>query len=180
VYCWMQVVKAGKLFDTKCPKLRGDIFQHTLDRQPLGNGSTWLARRSALLDEGGFDESLPRGVDGDLLRRLCRYSKVDYVPDILVRYHVGHDYERITRSDQEGLRNAILGQKTKLEKFETELSELPRQRSQIHSRLGYRYGQLREWNDCLSHFRRALWSDPFSLQAYYYIVRLSISYFRKI
>lgn len=166
VYCWMEWVRNGVTTKSRRPKLRGDIFEQALDRQPLGNGSTWLLWREVALQHNGFDETLSRGIDGDFLRRLCRTHEVDYVPQVLVRYYVEHGHERITRSDEEGNRNAIVGQKTKLEKFGDELSSLPRQRSRIHADIAYRYGQLREWRDCLNHFLLAWKSDPASPRTY--------------
>lgn len=175
VYCWMESVRNGAVFKYKRPSFRGDIFEHTLDRQPLGNGSTWLLRRDAVLDHEGFDEALPRGIDGDLLRRLCVTHKVDYVPQVLVRYHVEHNHQRITRSDTDGIRNAIIGQKAKLSKFEHELAKLPRQRSRIHARIAYRYGQLHEWSNCLDHLQHAFRSDPFSGYTYYNALKLLVN-----
>jgi glycosyltransferase involved in cell wall biosynthesis len=51
--------------------------------------STVLARRHALLEVGGFDESLPRAEDRDLWLRLAERYHLTQVPDILaeVRLH---------------------------------------------------------------------------------------------
>jgi len=171
IYCWMETIRDGTVVKMHRPSLRGDIFEHTLDRQPLGNGSTWLLRRDAILAHGGFDESLARGIDGDLLRRLCKTHSVDYVPQVLVRYHVGHNSQRITRSDEDGIRNAIIGQKVKLDKFENELADLPQQRSKIHASIAYRYAQLREWRNCISHLQLAITNDPYSWDTYYNMTR---------
>ncbi|WP_263834158.1 glycosyltransferase family 2 protein [Salinibacter sp.] len=177
IHCWMLRIndETGEVVNSVKPELRGEIFEKTLARQPLGNVSCWLVRRPVLRELNGFDESLPRGNDGDFLRRLCLSERVDYVPQVLVRYHLEHERQQITRSDCEGIRNAITGQKVKLEKFETQLAKLPRQRSKIHSQIAYRYGQLHEWTECLHHFWIALRTDLFSLRTYYDVYRIIVS-----
>lgn len=180
VYCWMQVVKEGEIFDTRCPKLRGDIFQHTLDRQPLGNGSTWLLRRSAVLEEGGFDESLDRGIDGDLLRRLCRTYKVDYVADCLVRYHIGHGNERITRSDREGLENALAGKSKKLEKFKKELDIYSKKKSNIISNMGVVYSKMGKNSEAIKMIFKSANGNPFSKRFFVNAGMISINIIKNL
>lgn len=175
VYCWMEWVSSENVFKYTRTSLSGNIFDRTLDSQPLGNISTWLVSKDAALEVGGFDESLPRGNDGDFLRKITRQYEVDYVPQVLVRYHVDHGNKRITRSDVSGIRNAIKGQKVKLDKFSHELSKLPLQKSRIYARIAFRYGQLRDWRNCLKYFQRALWSHPLSLETYLYVARLFLS-----
>lgn len=178
VYCWMEWVRDGEVFKRRQPTLRGNIFAESLDRQPLGNGSTWLIRREALERHGGFDESLPRGIDGDLLRRLSITHNVDVVPETLVRYHVDHEQQRITREDRTGVQNAITGQRVKLRKFEKALQSLPRQRANIYADLGRRYAQLGEWGAVFSCFRQALQSYPISGRLYRRILQALRSAFR--
>ena len=125
VYCWMDYHDStGQVVKKNHPEYRGYIFPNVLDRQRISGCSTLLTRRDAVDDIGGFDESLPRGNDGDFIRRICKRMKVDYVPQVLVRYYVGHNHQRITRSDTDGIRNAILSQKVKLSKFEHDLAKL--------------------------------------------------------
>jgi len=180
IYCWMETVHDGAIIDFQRPSLCGDIFKYTLDRQPLGNGSTWLLRRDAVLAHGGFDESLARGIDGDLLRRLCKTYLVNYVPQVLVRYHVGHNKQRITRSDEDGIQNAITGQKVKLDKFESELDDLPRKHSKIHATIAYRYGQIGKWGDFIYHIRRAIKIDPSCSHTYRKITILVMFKFKSL
>src|SRR5690242_6590880 len=74
------------------PSKRGDIFVDLLEGYPLsGSASAVVARRTALLQVGGFDESLTFGEDFDLWLKLARVSHVDYVSDQLVgiRQHAG-------------------------------------------------------------------------------------------
>lgn len=43
-----------------------------------------------MLAVGGFDESMPRGMDRDLLIRLARVTRFDGVPEVQVRMHENH------------------------------------------------------------------------------------------
>lgn len=48
---------------------------------------TWLVRRTALVQAGPFDESLPSCEDWDLAFRLCDVCRFDGVPEVLVIKH---------------------------------------------------------------------------------------------
>ncbi len=171
VYCWMDYCDGDEVIRTYRPTLRGDVFAETLGGQPIGNCSALVVRSAVLDDVGGFDESLPRGNDGDLIRRVCRSYSIDYVPEVLVKYHVGHESDRITATDREGIENAIRGQRVKLEKFGSELDRYPAQRAAILSRLGWRYGQLGDWSTSGTHFLRALRADPTAAEIYRNVAR---------
>ncbi|MFC7021130.1 MULTISPECIES: glycosyltransferase family 2 protein [Haloarcula] len=172
VYCWMDYRRNGDselLFEYQ-PTYRGNIFPHTLDRQPIGAGSTLLIRKPiAKLIQ--FDESLSRGIDGDFVRRLCREYKVDFVPDALVNYYVDHGRTRITRDDEEGIRNAIEGKQTKLHKFGDELSDYPAQKARIYSNLGKCYGQVGDNVNCVHYHIKAIKTHPWDITLYKNIFR---------
>jgi hypothetical protein len=80
---------------------------------------------------------LPRGVDGDFDRRMCLEYAVDFALEIPVKYHTGHGYETITRSDEQGARNPIPGHNLKLVKFEDEPREHPKQTASIHAQTAF-------------------------------------------
>ncbi len=71
------------------PRVRGDVYQLLLRRSPFAF-STIAAERGLVLGVGGFDESLPRGMDRDLLIRLARATAFDGLPDVLVRMYENH------------------------------------------------------------------------------------------
>lgn len=164
VYCWMDYQDEGGFQKSLRPSLRGYIFADVLDTQPIGNSSTLLVRRNVIADVGPFDESLPRGNDGDFIRRICQKYDVDFVPEVLVRIDVGHGYERITGVSEAHIRKEILSQEIKLRKFASVLSEYPKQRANIHALIGYDYAQLQERKAAFSNFFQAMRLYPFSLQ----------------
>lgn len=166
VYCWLDYLDGEEVVNEYRPTLSGDIFQHTLAAQPIGNASTLLVRREVIEDIGGFDESLPRGNDGDFIRRVTRKYEVDYVPEVLVRYHVGHDYQRITREDEAGIRNAIKGKRTKLQKFDQELDQYPREHARVLVSLARQHWRVGEWGAGLSCLSRAITIAPLTADIY--------------
>jgi tetratricopeptide (TPR) repeat protein len=155
------------------PTLEGDIFPNTLDGQPIGSTSTLVVRRT-VAEEYRFDESLSRGVDGDFIRRVSQENKVDYVPETLVRYHVEHGHERITRDDEEGIRNRINGLQTKLAKFDTALEAHPTRAANIYGDLAFRHGLLGEWSQSQKYYQKALATAPLSRKPYFWILRMAI------
>lgn len=156
VYCWMSYQRGGKELRKYKPALRGNIFAETLVGQPIGNASTLLVRASIIEDIGGFDVELSRGNDGDFIRRVAKQYNVDYVPEVLVIYSVGHGADRITTNDGDGIRSAIRGERSKLYKFKTDLSCRPRAKAIIYAKIAYRHAQIGEWSFSMANAIRAI------------------------
>lgn len=171
VYCWMDYYDGETVVEERHPSYEGDIFSEALVGQPIGNGSTLLVRREVFEEVGVFDESLTRGIDGDFIRRLARDYHVKHVPEVLVRYHIGHEEQRITRRDEAGIENAIEGQKLKLRKFEAELDARPSAKARILSKIGWRYLQLYDTKNAAKHFSRAWRASPATPTIYRYIAQ---------
>jgi len=170
VYCWMDCYEGERVVYERHPDLRGNIFRKMLERQPLGNGSTWLVRRWAVEEVGGFDETLCRGIDGDFARRLSLQYEVDFLPEVLVKVHVGH--ERITSKwDMDGIRYAIRSQEIKLVKFRKELPKYQKQEANILGSIGYYHSLLLDWKECVRFFSKALSKSCRSKKVYAYMLR---------
>lgn len=73
------------------PSQRGDVYPDILRRFDLHPHSGHMLRREAFESVGGFDESMPRGVDWEFTIRLAREWTVEYVDDCLTRrtFHEG-------------------------------------------------------------------------------------------
>jgi len=172
IYCWMDYYEyPDKKIREVHPTLSGDIFEEMLDRQRIGNSSTLLVRAEIVENVGLFDTSLPRGNDGDFIRRITKKYKVDYVPEALVKYYTEHGARRITRKDRSGIRNHIKGNKAKFEKFETELKCYPRRAARIHADIGYHYALLNEWQSSIHHFHKAIFTAPYEPRIYMWLLR---------
>lgn len=166
VYCWMEYWDGDTIIKRYKPNLSGDIFAETLAGQPIGSGSTLLVRRTALDDIGGFDNSLRRGIDGDFIRRLCRSYEVDFVPETLVKYHVGHGADRITAIDVESTKDAIEANEAKLQKFATEFEKNPSAKGAVYARLGLRHCLLGNYRTGASYHLRAIRQAPLNPAVY--------------
>jgi glycosyltransferase involved in cell wall biosynthesis len=165
VYCWMNICDDdGNLIEKYCPKHSGDIFPKALEGQPIGAGSTLLVRRSIAEEVEGFDESLPRGIDGDFIRRVCYDYKVDYVPELLVQYNVDHGHDRITTEDREGIQNALLGHMSKIEKFDSELEKYPDSAAHIYADISNHYARLGKLSLSLKYYKKAICLKPASVE----------------
>lgn len=166
VYSWMDYHDGERICKRYRPRLQGDILEQAIGGQPIGSCSTLFLDRRVLEQVGGFDESLPRGNDGDFIRRVSREYEVDYVPEVLVRHYVGHDHDRITDETPDTVRNAIKANKSKLAKFADELEADPSLKGEVYARLGLRYCQLGSFKTGLSYHLRAVRHDPFNWSVY--------------
>lgn len=172
VYCWMDYRDDdGDLVTEYRPALRGDIFLDVLDKQRIGNSSTLLAPSNVVEGVEGFDETLPRGNDGDFIRRIALNYEIDFVPEPLVVSYVEHGHRRISQHDEQGARDAIAGQKAKLEKFSEELQSHPKKRAMIYARIGLRQVQLSEYPASVKSFSQAIRTAPASPEVYKELLR---------
>jgi len=171
VYCWMNYYdQSGNIIKEHHPELRGDVFIDVIDFQRIGGAPTLFLRKEVFKIVGYFDETLPRGNDGDFIRRVCRKYMVDFVPEVLVDVYTEHGYERISDSNRCGLFNAILGQEAKLKKFKAELDRLPMQKANIYASIAGHYFHLKEWRAAFRNCAKAISTYPFNLTIYKKII----------
>lgn len=167
VYCWMDYLdNAGLVVQQRHPTHRGDVFKFVLVKQGLAGCPTLLVRRSVVDEINGFDESLPRGNDGDFIRRVCRAYKVEVVPEVLVHVHVGHGHERITSDTDRGIRNHLRAQQAKLDKFPQELRKHPHLKAMLLANIGSSYLRLGELKAGLSGLARSFLLSPLNPKLY--------------
>jgi glycosyltransferase involved in cell wall biosynthesis len=173
VYCWMDYYDdQGRLVIEHHPTYRGYVFPYVLDQQRIGGCPTLLVRRPVIEKVGSFDESLPRGNDGDFIRRVCLKYEVDFIPEVLVKVRVGHGHERITsKLDTDGVWYAIKSQEIKLAKFKNELPKYPKQEANILASIGYYYSLLPDWKTCVHFFSRAVGKSATSRGVYAHMLR---------
>jgi glycosyltransferase involved in cell wall biosynthesis len=176
VYCWMDYYDANnKLIHQHHPTLKGYVFPQVLDAQRLGGCPTLLVKRNVVDQIGGFDESLPRGNDGDFIRRVCRKYEVDYVPEVLVKVYTEHGSERISSKNKESIKNAIKGEKIKFSKFHKELNALPEQKSNIYTHIGNHYAALRHFKSAFRYYLKAIIASPKNRKYYKTLIKKMIS-----
>lgn len=95
VYCWWEIVfdDTGQKqhFDHKTA--RGDVFQDMLAKNVI-NGLPSIMIKKKVFDELGGVEDSPNILPSDhlMLTKFCKYYKVDYVAEVLVRCHERHGF----------------------------------------------------------------------------------------
>lgn len=106
-YSWNQFIDAsGRLI---CLGRRVDVsdnaYQTLLVTNFIENGSNPLIRRQALIDVGGFDQSLRSSQDRDLYLRLAKRFRFVRVPSYQVLYRMtpGSITSDLTRQEQQAL-----------------------------------------------------------------------------
>lgn len=181
VYCWMDYYDEDIIIKEHHPKLRGSIFRETLDKQPIGNASTLLVRREVIEKVGGFDESLPRGNDGDFIRRVCRNYQVDYVPEVLAKIHVEHVDRISIRDELKDIDNGISNKKRRIKMFYDDFKQCPKSLSNVYSRICYdylcRYNFSKSEVDlvkALKHLVVSMYYNPFNYSAFRRIARFAV------
>lgn len=98
IYCWEEFYddrKKIKLHENK-PNVKGNAYFRLLERSCVGGGTTMMFRKSVIDLIGGFDESIRFGADYQFNINVAKYYEHDFVPEILVRTHINHGYERMT------------------------------------------------------------------------------------
>jgi glycosyltransferase involved in cell wall biosynthesis len=102
-YSWTNYIDESSQFLRRGGYLTadGDVYAQLLVINFLENGSNPLIRRQALIDVGGFDESLPAAEDWDIFLRLAaRYSFVGVPsPQILYRTSVKSMSANVVRQE---------------------------------------------------------------------------------
>jgi glycosyltransferase involved in cell wall biosynthesis len=89
VYCGLALIdRDGRPLGFAAPPEPSAVLRNTLLNEPpfVGLGSTGLVTRAAFDACGGFDASLKRGEDSDLVWRLAARFPVAAVPEPLTRY----------------------------------------------------------------------------------------------
>ncbi|MFC1603526.1 glycosyltransferase family 2 protein [Planctomycetota bacterium] len=156
VYAWMEYFHDGELVRKWYPKLKGYIFPEMLDNQAIGGCPTIMIKRNVIGKVGYFDETLPRGNDGNFMRRITKHFEVDYVPDVLARIHIGHE-GRISENTRENLKAEIYAYERRLEYFREDFEKHPHQQANVLAKVAmssFGIGEIRKGLASLSRMFR--------------------------
>lgn len=167
VYCWLEVFKGAVRVDTLTPRLRGNVFDQCLAKQPLGNASTILVKKEVIDKIGLFDITLPRGNDGDFIRRVAQHYEVDVIEEFLVGYFVEHKGNpRISLNTVDGIKKSVFSQEVKLIKFSNELKTRPNQHQLILLSIVRGYVSIGKFSLAFKGFFDCLKINPFFTALY--------------
>ena len=102
---------------------------------------------------------------------------MDFIPEVLVKVYSEHGSERISDNTKEGIKNAILAEEIKFVKFESELENYPKQKSNIYSLIGINYSKQRNWRLAKESYINALYLNPFNLLLFKRILSSLVIFF---
>ncbi len=151
VYCWMQYYDDDKkIAKYRTPKLRGYIFKNMLSEQAIGPTSTIVIKKSIIKKIGLFNENYSRGDDGDFIRRISKQYKIDYIAELLVRYHRGHK-DRLSLNTRKNIKSIIRELEDRLKKYKTDFDKCPEEKSKVFVKLAGHYLLLLRFDKWLSY-----------------------------
>jgi len=110
---WLHLRKSNEGWTTEYPQKHmrgtGDLLQERLEDKWLA-GHSFLWPRQAVIDLGGWDESLTAWQDSDLhFRAILQGFQFCFVPDSTVYYRVGHNASSVSsRTNLHALKSRIL------------------------------------------------------------------------
>ena len=109
--------------ETVEPAIRPTDLQATVLRGGLIHNSTAMVPRDVMVEVGGFDESLPRGVDSEFFRRVIvkHHYDVHFMPDITCKYYEDSP-NRMTSVSINGIKKNIESNVITLKKYKKEFN----------------------------------------------------------
>lgn len=100
VYCWMTYFNSltGEKINIFKTELRGYVYDDVVEKPTVSGTPTLLVRRDVFYRIGGYKEEAEIGVESDFefAARICKYYKVDYVPESLVNVFINHGHIRMS------------------------------------------------------------------------------------
>ncbi len=99
VYCWEEFWddQYDKSIRISKPGLRGNIFWDLLKKAGgTGGGTQLMIKNEVIRNIGGLNENLMLSSDYLFYLRASQYYSFDFIPEVLVRTHVNHVYNRVS------------------------------------------------------------------------------------
>ena len=167
VYCWMDYFNGeGHIIHQTHPILRGNIFEKVLLTESIGGTPTYLVRKAVIDAVGGFDTNLVYGDDGEFIRRIAKYYKVEFVPEVLAKVYVDHGFKRQTDMDSATYREAINSRLYLLEKYKQDFDRRPGAKSVVYAIIAGYYATLKEPVNFFRYVIRSTFTSLFPIGKY--------------
>jgi glycosyltransferase involved in cell wall biosynthesis len=145
VYCWMDYFNSeGQIIHQTHPSIKGNIFEKVLLTESIGGTPTYLIRKAVIDRVGGFDTNLVFGDDGEFIRRIAKYYKVEFVPEVLAKVYIDHGFKRQSDMDPATYREAINSRLYLLEKYKQDFDQIPGTKSVIYALIAVYFTKLKE------------------------------------
>lgn len=137
---------------------KGAVFTDLLLQNFIGSTSFPLLRTSALKEVGGFDVLMESAQDLDVWLRVAHKYEVNYIDEVLVRYHI-HNEERITTVSSK----KVSGLKRLCEKYYDELVKYPDAFWECYMSVAYAYTRAKDRKKAFSYWWKAVCKKPFAI-----------------
>jgi glycosyltransferase involved in cell wall biosynthesis len=162
-FSWSGLIdEHGRRLDLHPAHWRGPVsFRQLLEDNVVGNSSSVVAQRSAILAVGGFDEQFPRCHDSDLLLRLAleRPNGICAIPEELTLYRRHPSQMSRDWREMHSEWNALLEKCRNSAPQETRAVER-RARSNINRYFAYLAYEGAEFTQAFGFVSQSLRSDP--------------------
>lgn len=164
-YCWMTIydTQTGKVLRIHKPEFRGDCGDITAAYQCISGTPTLMIRREIFEAVGGtFDDSIGLIMsDQELVARICQITKVDYLPESLIKIYENHNHARLTTNFySEKLKRDILFRKHFLTKFHDVFERQPSLADEHYFNLCRDYFKLHQYRNGLKNYCLLLKCKP--------------------
>lgn len=103
IYCWAEYIDDRDNSSIRIinSTLRGNIFLEQIERQSIGGTPCIMIRRGIYNEFNGWNKQLNYVADWEFITRISRKYKVEVIPEILVKVHINHSYERQSKVQSE-------------------------------------------------------------------------------
>jgi glycosyltransferase involved in cell wall biosynthesis len=129
--------KTGDIKEVTSPSPPDNLERHILGENRLIQSISAVVTREAWTVVGGCDETLPRGIDSDLFRRIifAGYG-VAFIPDPMIDVYVGREDRMTAKQDPGKIRPHIKSERAKFEKFPERFERYPAAQSRVLEKIG--------------------------------------------
>ena len=156
-----------------------NIVKHILKENGIIYGSAALIRSDIFKQVGKFEESLPRGTDSDVFRRIILLGyDVYFINKVMIDYHFDSS-DQMTSFNEKGINRAIKSHLYKIKTYNEILKFYPGVRSYIFLLIGRMY-LLRFYSNKNYHAKalskkyliKSIISNPLNIRSWYFFLKL--------
>lgn len=183
VYCWMDYYddKKNEIVKEWHPKLRGNVFTRMLEQQSIGGTPSLFLRREAYLKTGGWNRKLKYVADWEFSTRLSEIYLTDYVPEVLIKVHINHGYQRMMTGAMsvERIQSLIQFHQHYLSEYSGQF-ELNPKLSVLHlNSLAMYFAMLNDFGQSIFYLKKSMQIRFFSTRWMKKLFKISILYLRR-
>ena len=170
IYCWMSYYDENdpdECLRVHSPQHRGYIGEIQAAYEPVSGTPTLMVRRDVLAQVGGgYDDSCGYiGSDKELVTSISQITKVDYIPESLVKVYINHTYARLsTNFYSQKIEKDIIYHKHYLKKFKDVFNRHPELAVGHFHEICRAYFKLQMYREGFIYYRKMLRLKPSLIQ----------------